>query len=361
MALSLYAHLKGQALERAQSLRLFANADRLARKPRCSETKDHSVIRSAAHALCHQYIQPNSPIAYARIVFDLDWHQERHQFHKLPLRYLAHTHAWENELGVPAPTWAAISPDKNSAHVGYELQTPVARHDSARIKPQQYLAAIETALAVKLGADAGFTGQLCKNPVHPQWLLYRGPERARDLNELAEYVELSSTTVHAYNRTPRGEIGRNVYLFDCVRFWAYENIEQYRSKGQEVWVNAAIVMTERLNSGSYDHLPQLAGKGLLPLSECRAIGRSVARWTWLHHGNVTSTRAFSGLQSWRGVRGAQASAMVKREQRTEQILMAIATFTSLGQIVTMGKVAQAIGCSKSTLSMYYPSFFKGAM
>jgi hypothetical protein len=358
---SLFQHLNPQELLRAQSISLFADEDRLARKPRCSQTKDRSRVRTAPHALTHPYIQPNSPVAYSRLVFDLDWHQDRHRFHDLPLRYLADTHAWENELGLPAPNWAAISPRKNSAHLGYELETPVGRHEHARIKPQQFLAAIESAMALKLGADVGFTGQLCKNPINAHWELYKGPEQGRDLHELTEYVELTTTKALAYNRAPRGEIGRNVFLFDSVRFWAYDNIDAYRTAGYEAWEQSVIATAERVNAASYDHLPFLAGRGLLPFAECKAISKSVARWAWANHGRSILTAAFRELQAWRGALGAAASAKVKRARREQQIIAAIAQLITLGQIPTMGRVAKLIGCSKPTLSLHYKNFFQGTL
>lgn len=361
MSTHLLAQLTSAELARAQSLHLFANVDRLARKPRCSMSKDHSVVRSAPSALAYPYIQPNSPVAFARIVFDLDWHQIQHRFHDLPLRYLAETHAWENDLGVPAPSWAAISKDKNSAHIGYELETPVGRHEHARVKPQQYLAAIESAMSQKLGADAGFNGQLCKNPVNSLWDLYKGPERGRDLHELADYVELTSKKIHAYNREPRGEIGRNVFLFDEVRFWAYDNIHACREAGYEAWESFVVDRARRINGVSYDHLPFLTGRGLLTLSEYKAIGKSVARWVWKNHGKSTLSAAFSELQSWRGARGAAAAAKVKRERREREIVTAIGQLTALGQIPTMGKVSELIGCSKPTLSLHYKHFFQGTL
>lgn len=361
MATTLFSHLDSAELARAQSLILFASDDRLARKPRCSETKDHSRIRTASHALTHPYIQPNSPVAYSRLVFDLDWHQPLHRFHELPLRYLADTHAWENDLGLPAPSWAAISKDKNSGHLGYELETPVGRHENARVKPQQLLAALEAAMCLKLGADPGFTGQLCKNPINANWDLYKGPENARDLNELAEYVELTTRKAQTYNRTPRGEVGRNVFLFDEVRFWAYDNIDAYRGAGYEAWEQSVVATAERINSASYDHLPFLAGRGLLLFTECRAIGKSVARWSWANHGKRTLTTAFRELQAWRGARGAAVAAKNKRERREGQIVAAIGQLIARGVIPTMGKVAEVIGCSKGTLSMHYRHLFQATL
>lgn len=361
MATPLFAHLNSTELARAQSLQLFADELRLARKPRCSATKDHSVIRTAPNALLFPYIQPNSPVAFIRIVLDLDWHNPKHRFHDMPLRYLAETRAWENDLGVPEPSWIALSRDKNSAHIGFELETPVGKHEHARMKPQHYLAAIETALSLKLGADMGFNGQLCKNPISPSWDFYKGPVRGRDLHELADYVELTHKKSNTYNRTPRGEIGRNVYLFDEVRFWAYDNVHTFRGASYESWEQTVMLNAKRLNSFGYRHLPGLSNRDLLLLSECNAIGKSVAKWVWANHGKRSMSTAFSELQAWRGALGAVASAKAKRGRREEQILSAINMLTSQNQIPTMGLVAKVIDCSKSTLSKHYKHLFQGTV
>ena len=319
------------------------------------------MVRTAPNALLYPYIQPNSPMAYSRIVLDLDWHKPNHKFHDLSLRYLAMARAWENDLGVPEPNWVALSKDKNSAHIGYELETPVGRHEHARMKPQRYMAAVETALALALDADEGFNGQLCKNPISSHWDFYKGAEHGRELHKLADYVELKFKKILSYNRTPRGEIGRNVFLFDEVRFWAYDNIKSCRSAAYEAWEQAVIHIAERLNTSGYYHLPGLKDHDLLPNSECKAIGKSVARWVWANHGKRTMTVAFSELQAWRGERGAVASAKVKRERREEQIIHAIGLLTCKGQIPTMGKVAKLIVCSKSTLSKHYRHLFQGTL
>lgn len=345
---------------RALSLPLFANEQRLARKPRCSHTKDYSVVRSAPHALTHSYIQPNSPVAYSRLVFDLDWHDEAHPHHSFPIRYLCELDAWEKDLSVPAPDWVAVSRDKNSAHIGYEIPTPVGRHEHARVKPQQYLAAVEQALIEKLGADAGYAGLLCKNPVNSTWDLYRCHDAGRDLSELAEWLDLTPTKARKYNREPRGEVGRNVYLFDQVRFWSYDHIDQYRGGSYESWCEAVLVQAQIINTASYDHLPALAGRGLLPFSECKALARSVAKWTWAYHGTRTLTDAFSELQSWRGKRGAVAAAAVKRQAREAQIVEAIGLLTGQGERPTMRKVAELVGCSQPSLSQHYKHLFPSA-
>jgi hypothetical protein len=269
--------------------------------------------------------------------------------------------AWESYVGVPAPNWAALSLDKNSAHIGYELITPVGRHANARINPQRYLAAIEVAMSKKLEADTGFNGLLCKNPLNARWGFYKGSGQPWHLQELAQYVKLKDAKPNAFNRTPRGEVGRNVYLFDRCRFWAYDNVRHCRSGRYEDWEQSVLNAALRINAGSYDHLTALAGRGLLPLSECRAVAKSVARWAWANHCERKNTAAFSALQAWRGTLGATASAKGKRERREQQIISAIAQLTAQGQISTMGKVADLIGCSKGTLSMHYKEFFQGPL
>jgi hypothetical protein len=356
---TLFDHLDAPALQRAISLPLFADSGRLARKPRCSDTKTHSVIRTAPHALSRPYIQPNAPTAYYRLVFDLDWHQDGHPLHELPVRFLNDHRAWEKELGVPSPSWAAVSPGKNSAHIGYELETPVGRHAHARVQPQRYLAAVETAMALKLQADAGFSGALCKNPVNEAWELYQGSLPARSLGELADYLDLTPAKVRQFNREPRGETGRNVYLFDEVRFWAYDNIEAWRAAGFEAWEQAVLRQSEALNATGFAHLPSLTETGLLPASECRSVAKSVAKWVWANHGRKTLTKAFSELQAWRGARGAAKAASVKRERRETAILDAIGQLTAQGQIATMNKVAELLVCSKGGLSQHYRHLFQG--
>ncbi len=348
--------------ERAQSLPLFANSDRLARKPRCSHTKGYSVIRSAPHALLHEYIQPNSPVAYIRLVFDLDWHDENHPHHALSLRDLAERNGWEEALSAPAPNWTSLGRDKNSAHVGYEIATPVGKHVNARVKPLRYLAAIESALADALGADEGYAGLLCKNPLHEAWDLYKCHEGARDLKTLAKALSLTPETMRArtQNRKPRGEVGRNTYLFDMVRFWAYENVEKHRCGRYEDWLEAVLIQAQIINAGGYQHLPALSKQDPLFFNECRALASSVAAYSWKYYGTKELSKSFKELQSWRGKRGAAAAAEVKRENREEQIIEAIGQLIAQGVKPTMGKVADLIGCTRQALSKSYKHLFHSA-
>lgn len=351
--IDLFSRLQDGELDRAQTLDLFANAERLAHKPRCSNEKGHSVVRTVPHALAHSYIQPSTPLCYPRLVFDLDWHQPGHPNRDLPVRYLAVENRWMKELGVPEPSWVSLSEDKNSAHIGYELATPVGRHENARPKPQQFLAAIEAGLALALGADPGFSGSLCKNPVNEAWRMYPGgPAAGYELHDLAGYVDITWQKARKYNREPRGEVGRNVYLFDEVRFWAYDNIQRFRQDGFEQWHAEVLSQASRFSASGFAHIPSL-NQEFLPASEIQSVARSVARWTWDNHGQSSLTAAFSELQAWRGARAAK----VKRERTEDAIRNAQAQLLAEGSIPTLRAVAKRIGKDPGGLSKHYKHLF----
>lgn len=335
--------------------------DRLARKPYCSYTKDNSYIRPLAEALRRPYIQPNSPTHFYRVVVDLDYYQDKRALElALDIRFIGNEDAWTKELGVPAPSWVALSPGKNSAHAGFELATPVARHQHARRKPLEFLAAVERGLMCQMHADEGFSGQLCKNPLSEFWELLIGQPEPFELSDFGSYFEFPKK--RQYNRQPRGEVGRAVYLFDELRFWAYENVDSYRNAGTiDAWAAAVLSTAEGINSRRYEHLALVAtrDRGLLPLSEVRSAARSVSRWTWANYGNGEVRQAFSELQAYRGTLGAAAAAKVKRARREGQIIDAIREITASGRLATMKNVAPLVGCSQSALSQSYRHLFYG--
>lgn len=334
--------------------------DRLAKKPYCSYTKDTSYIRPLAAALRRPYIQPNSPTHFYRVVVDLDYYKSEALNIAWNIRFIHSEGAWTKELGIPTPSWVALSPGKNSAHVGFELATPVARHQHARRKPLEFLEAVERGLMHQMHADIGYSGQLCKNPLSESWELLIGRPEPFDLPDFGHYFDFPKKP--KYDSRPRGTVGRAVYLFDELRFWAYENVENYRNaSNQEAWASAVLSKAEDINNRRYEHLAFDAARdcGLLPLSEVRSAARSVSRWTWKNWGNGEVGKVFRELQAYRGTLGAAASAKVKRARREEKIIDAIREITAKGQLATMSNVAPIVGCSQSALSQSYRHLFYG--
>jgi hypothetical protein len=135
--------------------------------------------------------------------------------------------------------------------------------------PLRYAAAVEGAYTHKLGADRGYTGLICKNPLHNHWDVIPGPEEEYTLGQLAEYVPNISQW-----REPRKVIntslGRNCQLFDWLRNWAYRNINSNAWDSLSAWNQACLQQAEKLNAFSRP----------LPYSEIIATSKSIAKWTW---------------------------------------------------------------------------------
>uniref|UniRef100_UPI002916C15A replication initiation protein n=1 Tax=Escherichia coli TaxID=562 RepID=UPI002916C15A len=124
----------------------------------------------------------------------------------------------------------------------------------------------------KLGADVNYSGLICKNPSHLEWLVMEWREEAYTLDELADYLDLSASARRSIDK--HYGMGRNCYLFEMTRKWAYRAIRQGWPVFSQ-WLDAVIQRVEMYNAS----LP-------VPLSpaECRAIGKSIAKYT---HRNFT--------------------------------------------------------------------------
>ena len=79
--------------------------------------------------------------------------------------------AWcaADEAGLPAPTLIVINRANGHGHLAYGLAVPVLLGPENKEEPKRYVAAVERAMAVRLGADLSYRGLTCKNPFHPYW------------------------------------------------------------------------------------------------------------------------------------------------------------------------------------------------
>ena len=148
------------------------------------------------------------------------------------------------------------------------------------------------------------------------------------LTELSDYVDLQP-----YNdkrkHLPEVGLGRNCTLFDKTRTWAY----QARRNGEWLdfnqWSGAVLdkVMT-------YNHVFSQP----LPLSEVKAIARSIAKWVWA---NITP-QAFARIQSARGVKSGAA----RRQGRVFRLNRALQL---LSDGYTQVEVAAMLGVTRRTV------------
>jgi hypothetical protein len=307
-----------------QQLELFGGRERLPRRPYCSDDLEQGLrIRGLAQALTRPYIQVNPPHLRVWSIFDVD----------RPGAGLA----WE-DANLPPPAWVTVNRQNGHAHLVWGLSAPVLTDSpDMRQAPMRYLCAVESAFRAKLDADAGYSGLITKNPVHPLWRLLRGPRLSYELGELAAYVDLPK---HAPKRGKVEEIGlgRNVTLFDWLRYYAYRNVKRYKLE-----VRNFVAWQSHLNSrallrnGDFQH--PLDGR------EVWHIARSVSKWTWRRFDIEASDRRFRELQAARGRASGEARLAGSEDKRASARLMR-------AQGMTQQSIAAALGVTQQAVSKW---------
>ena len=69
--------------------------------------------------------------------------------------------------GYRAPTFTVINPENGHGHLAFGLAVPVLLGPRNKHRPKHYLAAVERAMAVRLGADLSYNGFTCMTPLDP--------------------------------------------------------------------------------------------------------------------------------------------------------------------------------------------------
>jgi hypothetical protein len=253
--------------------------EKLPHKPYCSDDLGHGVIiRPKKTAIQKPYIQHNPPCLITSLVFDID-------------RSDAYF-AW-SDADLPTPTWIAKNPKNCHAHIGYMLATPVCTTHRARQNVIEYLAKIEQAYSLALGADRGYSGLITKNPCHTVWENHIFGVEPYELNYLADFVEL--TELKTDLREVSG-LGRNCMMFDTVRYWAYKEIRAHRGSTFDIWLRKVLEQCQNANGAFIEPLPY---------SEVKATAKSIARYCWKKDGY--HYQEFIDRQSRKGAIGGQKS------------------------------------------------------
>ncbi|MBN8086346.1 replication initiation protein, partial [Vibrio vulnificus] len=99
-----------------------------------------------------------------------------------------------SDVHAPTPNLSVKNPANGHAHLLYALDTAVrTAPDNSSLKALRYAAAVERGLREKLHADLGYSGLLCKNPLHDYWGVTEWRSEPYTLDELADYVDLSAS------------------------------------------------------------------------------------------------------------------------------------------------------------------------
>lgn len=255
--------------------------DTAPRRAFCTDyPRDGQYMRTRAVALQHRHIQPNSTGLVRWLAFDIDRSDAAYR--------------WQDANACP-PSLVMVNPANQHAHYLYALAVPVPRTEISRIRPLQYLAAIEEGTRRKLGGDPGYSGGLVKTPGHPAWRTLTPGGGIYSLGEMAEWCDLPSPVEMrrmAANQDYAG-LGRNCTLFEHLRKQAYQDVRQFwQPGGFEPFRGHCLALAEGLNRFSTP----------LPQSEVKSAARSVSKWIWQRF----NPAEFRAIQARRGSRKGSA-------------------------------------------------------
>jgi hypothetical protein len=214
-------------------------------------------IRPAAAAIKKRYIQQNTPWELKWLVYDID-------------RPTASIDWLDGHA--PSPNIIAMNPENGHAHFFYGLKVPVLKDGAigARQRPLRYAASIDVALSRLLEADPGYSGLICKNPLHNYWNVQEWLHCPYDLPWLADYLDLEPYR-DARRHLPEIGLGRNCTLFDVTRRRAYA------MRRSACFLNVDFFVWEVTQYAARVNAEFLAP---LPFSEVKATGKSIGKWTW---------------------------------------------------------------------------------
>jgi len=224
--------------------------------PRCTNDLEFGCYAlSKSLAITKKTIQHNHTNSKMWMVFDID--RELNPYDIMDLMFL------------PPPNLFIQNPENGRSHVAYSLEVPVHMNPNSNQKVIRYAGAVECAMRKRLDSDLGYTGFLMKNPLHKHWNTTEMYPNSYDLDTLASFLDL---TEYGDRRIPLDYgIGRNVTLFNKLRFWAYRNIYDYRPHSHSGWIRAVEDKSHQYNCRF---------EGMLPHREVGYISKSVHTWVW---------------------------------------------------------------------------------
>lgn len=256
-------------------------------------------------------------------------------------------------LGLPQPNWITVNPASGFAHYVYGLKAPVLLNGkNVREKPIRYLEAVKRAFTNKLNADESYVGLITKNPFHSGWNVIPGPDTFYDLSDLAEFVDITGNSYPLRKLNEEPGNGRNVTLFNSLRFWVYKNIKNHREENSSGGCSRSI-----WGKKCSDYALNLNMKFDTPLSEreVHQIVKSVSKWTYDRFNNTWNEVEFKQKQSIRGALGGIRSGEVRSQKRKVKYE---AIKKMLEQGIKKKNIAIKLGVHPNTITNILKNMFK---
>ena len=268
------------------------------------------------------------------------------------------------DKNMPEPTFIVRNRASGNCQYFYLLKTPVAYHENARKRIQQYYETIEQALCHVLEGDPRYHSNMARNPLHVshQVIVSNTPytlgmlETYFDRDEYPQginsFLPGRSQTHVAENGTD--SLGRNCTLFDTVRLWAYGAIFSPLGETLDSWQRAVTNMASEVNS-RFTH----------PLSakEVGYTAKSIYNWVWknkskLGRGKINRGAYRPYLDSSWSLRTKQCkSAHMTNDQRVSsskrKLGTAVLNLKKQHRLIDLLNVIDASGLSRNTVKKYW--------
>lgn len=217
------------------------------------------------------------------------------------------------------------------------------RGTGARMEPLRFLARVVEAVTYEMGGDVGYAGALTKNPWHSRRHVIVPGGQPVTLGQMLAAVACAPGHV-GRKHDARVGIGRNIELFDRLRFWAYEHRARYADR--RTWSLAVAGQAAAIN--------QAFPVPLKPY-EVGSTVKSVANWVWSRYRvGSTKMRVTMDLDEAMPLADKQAAAGVwaaeRRRSATDKAIDdAVLTLRTQGKPVTQAALAEASGKSLRTI------------
>jgi hypothetical protein len=232
-------------------------------KPYCTNCfSDGLIIRRKKDAIDYKYIQINSPFQLNYLILDLDYDA-------------ALSEILYSKIGIPLPNIVIENTENGRAHILFELAVPVHTGNTSRLKPISFAKDILKKLKLIYSADFNYVGLIAKNPHSSEWRttqLRKTPYLLNELNDLVDKMDIEYPDVKfKYNNgivnDHKENIGRNCYIFEIARNWAYSEIRKYRNTADSLWRDTVLNYCDELNNKLSNPLSR---------SEIRCIAKSIS-------------------------------------------------------------------------------------
>lgn len=311
-------------------------------KPYCSNDLSQGLfIRPKSLALTHKYIQHNPPTQIQALVVDIDHDQ---------------SFCVADDEGVQLPSLLVHNHENGHGHAIYLLDTMVTTSPAARMKPQRWLAGLERGYTRRLGGDKAYTGLICRNPLtHP----ILDSNRIYDMSELDACLDFEDKAPYPQIEMEHGT-GRNVTMFDTVRFKAYKAVREYNN--DNTFFDFVLNQCEKVGYGFNNPLA---------FSEIKATAKSIAKWVWARrsefgsYGEHSKNRGAMAMVlhedldlKQRQIAGAHYTHKLQVERTRTQIQACYDLLVSLNVKPTQRAIAEKTGLGIATVKRHWSSIKK---